>query len=150
MKTLFLDADGVINSDKWYASNEYYNNNYIDPDIDPAVIDRLNKLTSSRDVKIVISSSWKIDSYCIERLRKAGLDNIIDVTPTFIFSVSSDVYCRGMEIDAYLVDHPEVDKYLIVDDINDFFEKQQQFFLFIDYKVGFTEDDLNYCLKYFE
>ena len=80
----------------------------------------------------------------------AGLDNIIDTTPNLIFTVSTDVYCRGMEIDAYLLKHAEVDKYLILDDINDFFEKQQQYYLYIYYKVGFTDDDLQYCLKYFE
>ena len=150
MKILFLDCDGILNHEKWYASEEYYNNKYLDPDIDPAVINRLNELTNSRDVKIVISSSWKVDSYCVERLRMAGLDNIIDVTPNFLSRVSRDVYCRGMEIDAWLLSHPEADKCLILDDMNDFFEKQQQYFLLIDYKVGFTEDDLNYCLKYFE
>ena len=150
MKILFLDCDGVINHNAWYRSQAYYDNDFLDPDIDPKVIERLNKLTNSKNVKIVISSSWKIASGCIERLRRVGLDNVIDITPNLIFSVPIEKYCRGMEIDAYLNAHSEVEKYLIIDDMNDFFDEQQRYFLLIDYQVGFTDDDLEYCLKYFE
>lgn len=150
MKILFLDCDGVINHNAWYKSQAYYENDFLDPDIDPKVIERLNKLTNSKGVKVVISSNWKVDSYCISRLKLAGLDNVIDVTPTYLFNVSIENYCRGIEIKAYVDLHPEIDKYLIIDDMNDFFDEQQRYFLHIDYQVGFTEDDLNYCLKYFE
>ena len=150
MKILFLDCDGIINHNAWYKSQAYYENDFLDQDIDPKVIERLNKLTNSKDVKIVISSSWKIASGCIERLRRVGLDNVIDITPNLIFSVPIEKYCRGMEIDAYLNAHSEVEKYLIIDDMNDFFDEQQGCFLLIDYQVGFTDNDLEYCLKYFE
>ena len=155
MKILFLDCDGVINHNAWYRSQAYYDNDFLDPDIDPKVIERLNKLTNSKNVKIVISSSWKIASGCIERLRRVGLDNVIDITPDLIFSVPFEDYCRGMEIGIWLESVkskclPEVEKYLIIDDMNDFFDEQQRYFLLIDYQVGFTDDDLEYCLKYFE
>lgn len=71
-KIVFLDADGCINSNKWYKSDAYYQNQYKDPDIDPYVIDLINQFTNETDVKIVISSSWKIDDYCLERLDRAG------------------------------------------------------------------------------
>ena len=150
MKTIFLDIDGICNHNAWYKSQTYYDKKYLDPDIDPKVIERLNKLTNSKDVKIVISSSWKLSSGCFGRLERVGLDNIVDITPNMMFNVHAEQYCRGLEIQAYLDIHPEIDKYLILDDINDFYDEQQQYFLLIDYQVGFTEDDLNYCLKYFE
>jgi hypothetical protein len=149
-KIVFLDADGCINSNKWYRSTEYYSNLFKDPDIDPHVIDLINQFTNETDVKIVISSSWKIDDYCLERLDRAGLENIIDITPNLIFSVPIEDYSRGMEIEYYLQEHPEIEKYLILDDQNDFFDYQQKNFLLIDYQVGLTEENIEYCKQWFK
>lgn len=148
-KIVFLDADGCINSNKWYKSAEYYSNSFKDPDLDPHVIDLINQFTNETDVKIVISSSWKIDDYCLERLGRAGLENIIDTTPNLIFSVPIEDYSRGMEIEYYLQEHPEIEKYLILDDQNDFFDYQQKNLLLIDYQVGITEEDIEYCKQWF-
>lgn len=149
-KIIFLDCDGVINHNAWYKSNEYYNNEFIDPDIDPKVIERLNKLTDEFGIKIVISSSWKIDDYCVQRLEKAGLKNIIDVTPNLIFSCSPELYSRGLEIDAWLMNHPGYYKYLILDDMMDFNDDQKECFLLVDYQVGLTDDDITYCKYWFK
>ncbi len=134
-----MDCDGVINHNAWYKGADYYNNVFIDPDIDPAVVKRLNDLTEQTGAKIVISSSWKVDAYCITRLEKAGLDNIVDVTPTFVF-IAGDDYCRGMEIQAWL-DANSCDNYVIVDDIRDFFESQKEHVYIVDYQVGLTDED---------
>lgn len=150
MKVVFLDIDGCINSNKWYHSDEYYLNLYKDPDLDPHIIDKLNQFTNKTSVKLVISSSWKIDDYCLERLDRAGLENIIGITPNLIFSVPIENYCRGMEIKAYLDGHPEVEKYLILDDQNDFFLYQLPNFLLIDYQFGITEENIEYCKYWFK
>lgn len=149
-KICFLDADGCINSNKWYKSIEYYSNLFKDPDIDPYVIDLINQFTNETGVKIVISSSWKIDDCCLERLGRAGLENIIDTTPNLIFSVPIEDYSRGMEIEYYLQEHPKIEKYLILDDQNDFFDYQQKNLLLIDYQVGITEEDIEYCKQWFD
>ena len=145
-----MDADGCINSNKWYRSTEYYPNLFKDPDIDPHVIDLINQFTNETGVKIVISSSWKIDDYCLGRLGWAGLENIIDITPNLIFSVPIEDYSRGMEIEYYLQEHPEIEKYLILDDQNDFFDYQQKNFLLIDYQVGITEENIECCKQWFK
>lgn len=149
-KIIFLDCDGVLNHNAWYKSKEYYENDFIDPDIDPKVIERLNKLTDELGIKIVISSSWKIDDYCTQRLEKAGLKNIIDVTPNLIFSCDPELYYRGLEIDAWLMNHPGYHKYLILDDMADFDDEQKQCFLLVDYQVGITDDDIEYCKRWFK
>ena len=138
-KIIFLDCDGVINHRKWYNSNEYWNNNYIDPDIDPKVIERLNYLCSETGAKIVISSSWKVVSSYKNRLERAGLKNIIGKTPDFIFLTTED-YCRGLEIQEYLNNH-NVNNYIIIDDTKDFYDSQLDHFIHVDYNEGFTEDD---------
>ena len=149
-KTVFLDIDGVINHNAWYKSDAYYQNQYKDPDLDPHVIDLINQFTNETGVKIVISSSWKIDDYCLERLDRAGLENVVDITPNLIFSVPIEDYSRGMEIEYYLQEHPEIEKYLILDDQNDFFDYQQKNFLLIDYQVGITEKNIEYCKRWFK
>ena len=138
-KIIFLDCDGVINYVNWYHSDDYWNNNYTDPDIDPKVIERLNRLCDETGAKIVVSSSWKIVPTYKYRLEHAGLKNIIGKTPDFIFLDAKD-YCRGWEIQAYLAEH-KVDNYIILDDMIDFYNYQRDHFIHIDYINGFTEDD---------
>lgn len=151
MKIIFLDIDGVCNSEQWYRSDEYYLNLSKDPDLDPHIIERLNQFTNDTGVKLVISSSWKYDSYCLERLTRAGLNNIVDSTPNLIFSVPYDEFCKGIEIRSYLDSHPEIERYLILDDeIDDILSKYLSGFLLIDHGVGITEEDIKFCKEWFK
>lgn len=136
-KVCFLDIDGVCNSIIWdrYKSEC----SYIDPDLDPKAIDLVNKLCSEFNLAIVISSSWKLDSYCIPRLERAGLENIIDTTPDLLWQKGID-YSRGEEINAWLKDH-SVEDYIILDDCTDFTEEQLNHFIHINPYYGFTEKD---------
>lgn len=143
-KIIFLDIDGVCNSRNWYRSEEYFNNDYMDPDLDPKVLYRLNKLCDNTGAKIVISSSWKVDKSCKDRLEHAGLRNIIDSTPDLIFTVSSDLYCRGLEINTWLYSNI-IDKYIILDDEYDFYEDQRDHLILIDWITGLTDNDCLIC-----
>ena len=150
MKIIFLDIDGVCNSEQWYRSDEYYLNLSKDPDLDPHIIERLNQFTNDTGVKLVISSSWKYDNYCLERLTRAGLNNIVDSTPNLIFSVPYDEFCKGIEIRSYLDSHPDIERYLILDDeIDDILSKYLSGFLLIDPSVGITEENINFCKEWF-
>ena len=149
-KICFLDADGCINSEQWYRSTEYYSNLFKDPDIDPHIVDLINQFTNETGVKLVISSSWKIDDYYLERLERAGLENIIGRTPNLIFTVPYDKFCRGLEIKAWLMVH-SVDKYLILDDESDaVLDEQRENFLLIDARVGITDENIEYIKEYFK
>lgn len=146
MKITFLDIDGVCNSYEWYVKKEKpIIGEYFDEDIDPEVIDRINRLCEESDSKIVISSSWRIDSYYKQRLEKAGLKNIIDKTPITAFD--SHYFTRGEEIQMWLEYHPEVTNYVIIDDYEDFMKEQLPHFVKINPYKGFTEGDYNKALK---
>ena len=138
-KFIFLDCDGVINFDKWYISEDYQNGNYLDPDACPEVVQRINRLCDETGAKIVISSTWKVDPYYKQRLEYAGLKNVFDKTPDFIF-IGGDDYSRGWEIQDWIDTH-DVDNYIIIDDVQDFYESQLDHFLHISPYRGFTEDD---------
>ena len=149
-KICFIDIDGCYNHDKWYHSIDYYENNFKDPDIDPKVVKRMNQLTNEIGIKLVVSSSWKIDDYCLERLERAGLENIIGRTPNLIFTVPYDKFCKGLEIKAWLEVH-NVDKYLILDDeLDSVYDEQKPNLLLIDHKVGITEENIEYCKQWFK
>jgi len=149
-KICFIDIDGVCNSKQWYRSTEYYSNLFKDPDIDPYIVDLINQFTNETGVKLVISSSWKLDDYCLERLDRVGLENIIGRTPNLIFTVPYDKFCKGLEIKAYLMVH-NVDKYLILDDESDaVLDEQRENFLLIDARVGITDENIEYIKEYFK
>lgn len=146
-----MDIDGVCNSEQWYRSTEYYSNLFKDPDIDPYIIDLINQFTNETGVKLVISSSWKIDNYCLERLERAGLENVIGITTNLIFSVPFDQFCKGIEIKTYLNSHSEVEQYLILDDeLDSVLQEQRSNLLLVDYKTGITEENIEYCKYWFK
>ena len=62
---IFLDIDGVLNSDKYFSSIEDKEDTYIDPaaklllDIDMTKVKLLLKVVRISQAKIVISSTWR-------------------------------------------------------------------------------------------
>ena len=149
-KICFIDIDGCYNHDKWYHSIDYYNNNFKDADIDPKVVKMMNQITNELGIKLVVSSSWKIDDHYFERLDRAGLENIIGRTPNLIFTVPYYEFCKGLEIKAWLGVH-NVDKYLILDDESDaVLDEQRQNFLLIDARVGITKENVEYIKQWFK
>ena len=122
MKIIFLDIDGVLNSDRYEASrvedNDY---NYIDL----SRVRLLADIVTATDAKIVLSSSWRVDwdksfhlcgndgKYINECLAAYGI-GVMDKTPFISFFTD-----RRKEILSWLSRHPgEVESFVILDDIN--------------------------------
>ena len=81
-KYLFLDVDGVLNSDEWY--HEEWNKDHVYPqgDFDPKCVDIINDIVSKTDCKVIVSSSWRTDSNLQSVFDKAGLKfQIYSTTP---------------------------------------------------------------------
>ncbi len=55
---LFLDFDGVLNSEAHFAQFDDREPNR-DENLDPAAVGRLNRIVSETNCKIVISSTWR-------------------------------------------------------------------------------------------
>lgn len=147
MKLIFLDIDGVLNNENWYASgkaNKVYDET---KDIkafnfDPNNWKWIEKLIQETDAKIVISSSWRsyslkstIDDF-VNTAFEPMIKHIIGVTP---YSFERH---RGGEIETFLnTTDLEIENYVIIDDDTDMLTHQLPHFVNVCYTNGMTEND---------
>lgn len=160
-RIVFLDVDGVLNSDQFYVKTRGRSG-----DFDPEAITLLNQLEAI-DAEVVISSSWG-DS-AIKPLQDVGLTlPIIGYTEHF----HVDWFCRGNEIEKWLVtnfggmgtkygcddegvpryrkhfNEEDVDyEYVILDDDTDMLLGQIGNFVHIDRMTGLTQTDIDKAVK---
>lgn len=113
-KVIFLDIDGVLNSHTTPVKNGKV---WL---LDPILVARLNRVfTSVPDAEIVLSSSW----------RYAEKKGVIDINrllkevgytgPKIVHMTPDGEEERGHEIQAWLDEHPETKKFVILDDDDD-------------------------------
>jgi hypothetical protein len=109
MKVIFLDVDGVLNN---FNLLSRYGFDYIDE----GCVSLLANVVRATGARIVLSSSWRLEdknrSIVKSTLRASKLE-IDDQTP----------YLQGRarieEISLWLKDHPDVNKFVILDDDED-------------------------------
>jgi hypothetical protein len=139
MRVIFLDIDGVLNSERFNRKLEEQHRQLghhevcecfkLTRQIDREAITRLNRLVAETDAKIVVSSSWRTLLDPPELYRVLGehglVAEIIGETPDgyddemrAIYEFPDRVF-RGHEIDFWLKKHPEVDRFVILDDASD-------------------------------
>lgn len=153
MKVIFLDIDGVLNYTQWYVSDRNPGNlNGEEGDIDPMCADRINHICEETGAKIVLSSDWRINwPFCVDRIEKGGIKKglIVDKTPEhmWIEHASEEFKSRGCEIDDWLFQHPECDRYVIIDDRKDFTEEQQPNLVHINSMRGIDDVDVMFAIK---
>ncbi len=154
MKVIFLDIDGVLNHEnhyKWLMETDEptpLQQVYPYSEFNPESCKILNRIIDETGAKIVLSSSWRLDG--INRINSLfkhfGLPRLYDITPSLCERFGS--LCRGKEIDKWLNEHPEVTKYVILDDDTDMEEHQLPFFIKTDpYKDGLNNEVANKAIK---
>lgn len=115
MKVLFLDIDGVLNNNHTLERFEGALG------IDPAMVKSLKFILYQTKAKVVLSSTWRLyPSAKAEVERVLAPYEVIDVTPD-----NNGLTSRGTEIQQWLDAHPEVERYAILDDNEDFLEHQK-------------------------
>jgi len=114
MKIVFLDIDGVLNSEQLMTKmgSDLWGDGSV---LDPIAIERLNHLTDVTGAKIVISSSWRIAyewDELVSILKNSGIKaEVLDKTPRFPYDDRAD------EIWSWLNNAQEsVETYVILDD----------------------------------
>lgn len=137
MKVLFLDIDGVLNHKYFYDNIEkikLVHNNYPYTEFDPKSVSLLNKIIDETNAKLVISSSWRVDSNLSSIFKTVGIKHdIYGITPWLINNCH-----RGDEIQKYIIEN-EVNTYCILDDVDDFYDFQKPYFV----KCNSSKDGLN-------
>ena len=120
MNVLFLDIDGVMNSEEYYYALPEAE--MLAVPIDPACVKRLKYIVDRTGAKIVLSSSWrtgwdkdparmKEDGRILEKIFSEYDLTIYDKTPV------SPLRKRTVEIDMWLKKHAgKVKRYVILDD----------------------------------
>lgn len=138
MKIIFLDIDGVLNSQRSCVANGGYGRIY-DHDswqeLDLVAVKLIAHVAKETGADVVLSSSWRIlakkeDIIAFQEF--LGV-NIIDVTPRSLDG------CRGGEVKQWLDGCKEpVEAFCIVDDDNDMLPSQQARFVQTDERIGLT------------
>jgi len=128
-RILFLDLDGVLNSIDFYkrrggmVAHKSFFDRHAD-ELDPIAVKLLKEFVLENDIKIVISSTWRLlltIEEIIALFEMRGWEDIpiIDFTPE-IYNV-----IRGEEIQDWLEKYEhKVENYVILDDDSDFTKEQ--------------------------
>ena len=134
-KILFLDYDGVVNTPMWNPDGKRcrYNmpedgkvNNF-------QAVQWVSEFCEKFGFAIVVTSDWRRDSNWLECLVNGGLRETVKV-----IDKTGEDKTRGREIDNWLKEHPEVEYYYILDDLDQVMGKQKPHFIQTDPSVGFS------------
>jgi hypothetical protein len=106
MKVIFLDIDGVLNCDKTPNPRGFP---YI---VDKKLLARFEKLLQRTGAKVVLSSTWRCDPVGLFAARHYGVP-FIGTCPDKRRS------SRCKELLAWLKAHPNVTRYIVLDDEDD-------------------------------
>ena len=127
MKVLLLDIDGVVNNaHTWQRYGGFIG---IDPEMAALVKDIVARV---KGLKVVLSSTWRLNRKSLEEVKRV-VGKIDDVTPDLGSS-------RGLEINAWLSEHPEVERYAILDDDSDMLPDQMPNFFKTTWQEGITRE----------
>lgn len=143
-KILFLDFDGVLNTEHYQGLLQYQGKPWQDEYgafFDPKAVKQLKRIIDATDADIVVESSWKY----------LGLDamkelwevrnlpgTIIDITPSLLGKN------KGVEIASWLSKYAKQDiRYVIIDDEYVILDSQLPHFILTNPYEGITEEQAN-------
>ena len=147
-KILFLDFDGVLNTEHYQGLLQYQGKLWQDEYgafFDPKAVKQLKRIIDATDADIVVESSWKY----------LGLDamkelwevrnlpgTIIDITPSLLGKN------KGVEIASWLSKYAKQDlRYVIIDDEYVILDSQVVHFILTNSYEGITEEQANRAIS---
>ena len=155
-RVIFLDIDGVLNSERWYRqSNKDVAKDKYGNAFDPEAVANLGKIITATGADIVISSSWKFLGLSVMQDMWHDRElpgKVIDITPTVINDemlqhadledIEALPKVKGYEVKEWLRLHGKnVSSYVIIDDTDDILPEQQEHFVQTMPEVGLSECD---------
>lgn len=139
-KILFLDVDGVLNSEVYHKSASHSENDW--SRFDPISVELIKKLIEEFSLQLVISSTWRYGA--VDRLmHELKKNKLIEYLYHEWFTPVIHPAHRGTEIKLWLDLHPEVTDYIIIDDDDNMLEEQMSRFVKTGLHEGMTEEHFN-------
>ena len=148
MKVIFFDIDGVLNCSTTIRKSCGFDF------VDTRKVLRLREIVERTGADLVMSSSWrygfKPDAFWYEREGVAQLEaefhrlrcpKWVDVTPWLSGAK------RQKEIFAWLAVHPEVDNFVILDDVGEELTFYKDHLVLTDPKVGLNKERAELVIK---
>lgn len=148
-KYIFLDIDGVLNSDMWnhefITKYKYSNTPGIEQEIDPGAMKLINDLVNKTGAEIIMSSSWRHNlEGAVRKLKRCGLvHDIVQKIDNGRIVVGEQ---RGKLIKDFLSSH-DYSTYVIIDDACDILKCQKKYYVQTNPTIGFCEADYKKALN---
>lgn len=161
MKIIFLDVDGVLNSDLYFSSTEYRSategmtptqvlKEAIHLHINPESIGKLNVLVEKTGAIVVLSSDWR-KSFSLDEINtilksRGATFKVMDYTPTITGGWGASIP-RGVEIQVHLDSLTEpVENFVIFDDNDDMLRLREKLVL-TNSRIGLTDKNIQKALQ---
>ena len=146
-KVIFLDIDGVINSeinqDYNFKKGRWSTRNIV---MDPEAMLCIKEIVDKTGAEIVLASTWR---YADEDGSFASKENFVKQLNEFGMVLADETpqlseYNRAEEIIAYLKAHPEITHFLIIDDDIDLLKNNELKvnLLHTNYQVGLVKSEV--------
>lgn len=148
MKVIFLDIDGVLNCELWQMASEDWEEDIKNdvPPVSVAAVMCLNEIIKRTGASVVISSTWRnltTREKLVGKLESCGFKGaVIGQTP-------GRGGHRGSEIRCWLIDHPEVTHFVILDDDSDM-EPFFAHFVKTQYETGLLDTHVDQAVAILE
>lgn len=147
-KIIFLDFDGVLNTEHYQGLLQYQGKPWQDEYgafFDPKAVKQLKRIIDATDADIVIESSWKyLGLDAMKELWKVRNlpGTIIDITPSLLGKN------KGVEIASWLSKYAKQDiRYVIIDDEYVILDSQLPHFILTNPYEGITEEQANRAIS---
>ena len=147
-KILFLDFDGVLNTEHYQGLLQYQGKPWQDEYgafFDPKAVKQLKRIIDATDADIVVESSWKyLGLDAMKELWKVRNlpGTIIDITPSLLGKN------KGVEIASWLTEQANQNiRYAIIDDEYVILDSQLPHFILTNPYEGITEEQANRAIS---
>ncbi len=147
MKVVFLDFDGVLNSEKYIRECGYYG-----VIINPTRIKLIKKIIDATDAKIVLSTSWREHwDKDTDKCDAIG-ENINDIFERYGLSIFDKTAfldrSREKEIEQWLHNHPQTENFVVLDDrFLDSVVLRNHFVKTNNYRDGIDENNVKQAIE---
>lgn len=141
MKAIFVDADGCMIDDGWadrcFAEEGYDPYDY--DEFNPRSLRLLARLKEETKAEVVFSSSWRFDelSFINAKVQFEEVGIQLYGYTTLDWHTGQT---RSEEIALFLTQHPEIENYVILDDVDITNEVLRAHWVKTTFKEGFTHE----------